>query len=55
MDEQQLDGLARRIVAAIVTDMQLRRGFRQDWDAIDDDIRGEILESWRRLVMLEIG
>lgn len=35
-----------RIVDAIIKDFSDRRGFRQNWEAIDKPIRKEIRETW---------
>jgi len=40
---------ARAIVRAILDDMTDRRGFRQNWDAIDPDIQSEIEATWCRI------
>ncbi len=45
---------AARIVAALQEDMLCRRGFRQNWDRIDDDIRVEILAAWVLIVTKEL-
>lgn len=45
---------ARRIVAALLRDMLGRRGFRQNWDEIDDDIKDEIVKQWEALVLAEL-
>ena len=47
MTEQQ----ARIAVAAIVKDLSDRRGLRQEWEQIDDDIREEIRETWAELIV----
>lgn len=41
---------AVQIVAEIVADMSDRRGLRQQWDHIDDDVRLEIIGTWERIV-----
>lgn len=37
---------AEAIVFDIVADFTDRRGLRQEWDNIDDDIQNEIMEKW---------
>lgn len=37
---------ALKIVKLIVKDLTDRRGLRQEWDMIDDDIKKEIIEVW---------
>lgn len=41
---------ARDAVKQIIDDMTDRRGLRQEWDAIDDDIQKEIRETWQKIV-----
>jgi excisionase family DNA binding protein len=38
------------IVSRIVRDLTDRRGLRQAWDEIGEDVRDEIVETWRRIV-----
>lgn len=40
---------AAQIVHEIMKDLSDRRGLRQAWEQIDEDIRREILEEWKRL------
>ena len=44
-----MNELAEIIVAGIVKDFTGRRGLRQEWEAIDDGIREEILDTWRSI------
>lgn len=37
---------AEEIVDAIISDLTGRRGLRQEWDQIDEDIQGEIRSKW---------
>jgi len=37
---------ARRIVDEIVADLTDRRGLRQEWDQIDDDVKAKIVNKW---------
>lgn len=39
------------IVDAIIKDLTDRRGLRQEWDAIDDDIQDEIRNVWIQIVV----
>ena len=41
---------ADRRVMLILQDLTNRRGWRQEWDGFDDDIKVEIIEEWRRLM-----
>lgn len=38
--------LPEKIVDAILEDLTDRRGLRQEWEQIDDDIKDEIRETW---------
>jgi hypothetical protein len=40
---------AREIVLRIITDLTDRRGLRQQWEEIDDEIREEIVAQWEKL------
>lgn len=37
---------AKRAVKALIADLSDRRGLRQEWEQIDDDIRKEIRATW---------
>lgn len=41
---------ARRAVDELLEDLNDRRGLRQEWEAIDSDIQGEIVEAWTEIV-----
>jgi len=41
---------AKEIVQAIEDDLTDRKGLRQAWEAIDDDIQEEIRASWQEKV-----
>ena len=41
--------LAEIIIAAIVKDFTDRRGLRQEWEGIDDEIREEIITEWESI------
>ena len=43
--------LAGRIVDDIVKDFTDRRGLRQEWEMIDEDIQEEIREEWKKIVI----
>ena len=45
--------LEERIVDAILEDLTDRRGFRQEWDLVDEDVRSEIKERWMNIVVEE--
>ncbi len=42
--------IAEKIVAGIERDFTDRRGLRQEWEQIDDDIQAEIREAWANIV-----
>lgn len=44
-----------RIVAAILKDMTNRKGLRQEWDAIDEDIQNEIKAEWTEIITRELS
>jgi hypothetical protein len=37
---------AEKIVDGILADMNGRRGFRQNWDQIDEEIQAEVRAAW---------
>jgi hypothetical protein len=41
---------AERIALAILRDVTDRRGWRQEWDQFDDDVRRELAETWVKLI-----
>ena len=42
--------IAEKIVAGIEYDFTGRRGLRQEWEQIDDDIKVEIRATWEAIV-----
>lgn len=52
MTEQQIASASRKIVKAIERDFSDRRGLRQEWEQIDDDIKKDIRKTWRTIVAL---
>lgn len=42
---------ARFAVKKIVRDLTGRKGLRQEWEQIDEEIRTEIEEEWTRLII----
>lgn len=50
MTTKERKALAAQIVAELLADMVRRRGFRQNWDAIDREIREEIIDAWCAVV-----
>lgn len=42
-------------VDAILADLRDRRGLRQAWETLDDEIQDEIIETWREIVSAEIA
>jgi len=47
--------LERRIAYQILHDMTDRRGLRQQWEQIDEDIQEEIIARWIELVSAELN
>ena len=45
---------ARKILFEIVADFTDRRGLRQEWEQIDEDIQEEILAGWLNIIEREI-
>jgi hypothetical protein len=41
--------IAQKIVEAILNEQSGRRGFRQNWEGIDEEIKRECMESWVKL------
>ena len=41
--------LAQKIVDAILEDQNDRRGFRHNWEAIDEDVQVECIDSWVKI------
>jgi hypothetical protein len=50
MSREARDAKSKEIVKAIVEDFTDRRGFRQNWEQIDEEIQKEIIAEWERLV-----
>jgi hypothetical protein len=46
--------LAKRIVDGVLDNLHDRRGYRQTWDEIDDEIRAEIVQELTDIVHLEL-
>lgn len=47
--------LSKNIVDKIKADFTDRRGLRQEWDAIDEDIKQEIIETWENIALGELN
>ena len=43
--------LAASIAEVIKLDVTDRRGWRQEWDMFDSDIKEEIITTWQRLIL----
>lgn len=54
MNLNQINILAKQIVNDIVEDLSDRRGLRQEWDAIDEDVQEEIKEEWIAMIKKRI-
>jgi len=46
--------IAINAVKAILNDLQGRKGLGDEWDAIDEDIRDEIIVDWEAFVVQAI-
>lgn len=53
-NEEELT-LEEKIVFRIISDFTDRRGLRQEWENIDDDIQEEIIETWINIVKKELN
>lgn len=53
-NEEELT-LEEKIVFRIIRDFTDRRGLRQEWENIDDDIQEEIIETWINIVKKELN
>ena len=42
---------SKLIVKQIINDFTGRKGLRQGWDEIDDDIQSEIIEQWESITL----
>ena len=54
MTPDQVQDAAKKATAKIVADLTDRRGLRQEWEGIDDDIRAEIVAQWEAIIVREI-
>jgi hypothetical protein len=43
-----------RIVFSIIRDFTDRKGLRQEWENIDDDIQGKIIETWLEITKKQL-
>lgn len=55
MNDEERTAAANRIVYRIIDDLADRRGLRQEWDNIDEEIQAEIRETWMTIVMKEFA
>ncbi len=44
-----------KIVEEIVRDIESRRGLRQEWESIDEDIQDEIKDTWKKIIETNLG
>ena len=49
------DAEPARIVDALLRDLTSRRGLRQEWEQIDEDVRATIVRAWRGIVAREVA
>lgn len=45
------ESISQEIVDAIVFDFTDRRGLRQQWEGIDDEIQQEIKDAWKEKII----
>lgn len=48
------DDFAEDVCYEILTDLKDRRGFRQLFDELDEDIENEIIEEWKEKIINQI-
>ena len=41
---------SKKILFEIVRDFKDRRGLKQEWDEIDEDVQEEIFETWLEII-----
>jgi hypothetical protein len=46
---------AIKAVERIVRDIEGRKGLGNEWEEIDEDIRGEIMAEWMGIIVKECG
>lgn len=46
-------GFAVTVVKRIVDDLTDRRGLRQAWEEVDEDIQQEVVDKWRAIAIEE--
>lgn len=44
------DGQISLVVDAIIADLTDRRGLRQEWEMIDEDVKTDIIEVWECII-----
>ena len=54
LDEKSVT-IEEEIVFAILHDFTDRRGLRQEWEGIDEEIREEIIETWINIVKSKLN
>lgn len=48
------DDFAEDVCYEILTDLKDRRGFRQLFDELDEDVENEIIEEWKEKIINQI-
>lgn len=48
------NSIAAEVIRLILRDLTDRRGLRQEWEQIDDEIQAEIISSWEKLVASQV-
>lgn len=54
LTQQQIQEIVDDSVGFILDDLTDRRGLRQSWEDIDDDIQDEIVDIWKQIIRGQI-
>lgn len=49
-EEEKMPDKIDRVVNAIIADIRDRRGLKNAWNSIDEDIQKEIREEWANII-----
>jgi hypothetical protein len=52
--EGKCETIAKEIVFVLIEDFTDRRGLRQEWENIDDDIKEEMIQTWIDIVKAKL-
>ena len=45
---------AKKIIWGVIRDLSDRRGFKQEWSMIDEDVKTEIINTWELIAIAAI-